>query len=121
MTGRSTTEIAILVVGLTAAVTSGVVAWHVAGPRGEKLIIDPRVKRTVDPKTGEVTKVAMDSNGDLVFDTWSYLEHGTQVRMDSDDDYDGIVDRRFYYAGSDEPVRIEHLDKQGRVVKTETP
>ena len=119
MTGRSTAEIVIVIVGLSAAVASGVIAWKLGGPRGEKFVIDARVKRTVDPKTGEVRSIAFDSNGDLVFDTWSYLERGMQTRMDSDDDYDGSVDRRQYFKADDVLERIEYVDKQGRVTRTE--
>jgi hypothetical protein len=108
----------ILAAGFTAAVTSGVVAWRIEGPHGERGEVDPRVHRIYDAK-GRLTVIAFDSDGDLKFDTWSHMDGGRQVRIDVDDDGDGAVDRRKSF-GTDEKVeRIEYLDKQGHVTRTD--
>ncbi|MEO7189530.1 MAG: hypothetical protein ABI051_00590 [Vicinamibacterales bacterium] len=121
MTRQSYVEFGILVVGLSAAVASGVVAWKVGGPHGERLTIDPRVRRVYDATTGDLTMIAFDSDGDLIFDTRSYLTKGHLVRMDVDEDQDGKIDRREYFAAGEVLERTEILDKQGRVVRVELP
>jgi hypothetical protein len=118
VTKRGITEALILTVGLAAAVTSGVVAWRVEGPYGERGDVDPRVRRSHDLTTG-LEVIAFDSDGDLIFDTWSYMDGDRLVRMDIDDDEDGTIDRRKYFGANETVERVEFLDKTGRLIRTD--
>jgi hypothetical protein len=108
----------VLIVGYLLATASGVVAWHVAGPYGLRTAHDPRVQRGYDPSTGRVTMVAFDADGDLRIDRWCLMDGERLLRMDADDDADGVPDRRSYYGPGERLLRTEYLD-HGRVVRTE--
>ena len=90
-------ERSILTVGFVAAVASGVVAYRVSGPYGEREAHDPRVRRVVDPKTGRLQLLVYDADGDGHFDTWSYMDGDRLLRMEIDTNNDGVVDRWEYY------------------------
>lgn len=108
MTGRSYIEAAILATGLVAAVGSGVWAYRSGGPYGEKFSVDPRVRKTYDAR-GRVSVVAFDASGDLVFDTWSYFDGDRLIRMDFDDDQDGLLDRRRFFNADGSIERTQSL------------
>src|SRR5581483_7385134 len=50
-----------------------------------------------DPKTGRLTLLKYDSNGNGVVDTWSYMDGPRVVRIEIDQDEDGKIDRWEYY------------------------
>ena len=72
---------------------SGVVAYRIDGPYGEREAHDPRVKRVVDPATGRLQLLVYDADGDGRFDTWSYMDGDRLLRMEIDTDRDGVIDR----------------------------
>jgi hypothetical protein len=86
-------EQSILAVGLVAALASGVIAYRVSGPYGEREPHDSRVKRVVDPRTGRLQLLIYDADGDGRFDTWSYMDGGRLLRMEIDTNNDGVIDR----------------------------
>lgn len=111
-------ERGILITGFILAVVSGVVAWQVGGPYGERLEHDPRASIQQDPDTG-LTVVAFDSDGNLTLDTKGYLDGERLVRLDEDEDEDGVVDRREHYGASGQLERVEYLDSAGHITRTE--
>jgi hypothetical protein len=102
------------------AVVSGVVAYRVSRPYGDRHDDDPRLQRVYDPVIGRVTVVAYDSDGDLRIDRWCQMDGERLIRMDADDDADGAIDRREYYGPGERLERTEYLD-HGRVIRTEVP
>jgi hypothetical protein len=90
-------EIAILVCGFAIAAITGVAAYRISGPYGERANEDPRVRRFVDPKTGRLRLLVYDANGNGRFDTWSYMDGGRALRMEIDDDEDGRMDRWVHF------------------------
>lgn len=111
-------ERAILVTGFVLAVISGVVAWQVGGPYGERLERDPRASVRQDPASG-LTVIAFDSDGNLTLDTTGYLDGERLVRLEVDDDDDGAADRREHYGADEKLERIEYLDASGQITRTE--
>ena len=109
MTGRSYIGGLTLVVGLVAAILAGVAAWRTGGPYGERFDVDPRVGRVRNPVTGALDVVALDTDGDLVFDTWNYLQDDRLIRMEFDDDQDGTMDRRRFFKPDGSVDRTESL------------
>jgi hypothetical protein len=57
------------------------------------------VNATYRPDTGRLAKLAYDRNGDTREDAWAYMEGTRLLRADLDDDFDGRVERREFYAG----------------------
>ncbi len=108
MTGRSYAQLAVVLAGLTAAVAIGLFGWRVGGPHGDRLDLDPRVKRLADQTTG-LDVLAVDTDGDLIFDTWNYLESGRLIRMEFDDDQNGRPDRRRWFNADGTVQRTESL------------
>ena len=121
MRGRSHIERRILIAGIVAAVASGVVAGRISGRYGDRTDVDYRVRRVYDPATRRLTFIAFDSDGDLKFDTWSYMDNERAVRVEIDDDQDGTIDRRQYLAADETVERTEFLGPDGRVLRTESP
>lgn len=117
MTGRSAVQALIVVVGLAAAVTSGVKAWEWYGPYDERLEVDPRTKRVYD-SAGQLTQIISDMSGDLQFDTFTYFEGGHLARIDMDDDDDGKLDRRQRFALDGTVAETDYLGGDGAVRQT---
>lgn len=93
----STLELIILVTGLVAATASGIVAYTVSGPYGERNREDPRVRTIVDPATGRLRLLIYDADGNGRFDTWSYMDGDRLLHMETDDNSDGLIDRWQYF------------------------
>jgi hypothetical protein len=115
---RAVVQRVILGAGLIGAVISGVWAYHAHGPYGEGLDIDPRVRRIYDA-SGRLTMIGADLNGNLRLETWSYMDGERLVRIDTDTNEDGTIDRRKFYNDALEIERIETLNARGRVVRRE--
>ena len=115
----SSLEKVVVIAGFIVAAASGVYAWRAYGPHGERADIDPRVRRIYNATTGRVDVVVFDSDGDLRFDTWSYMDGDRLVRMDTDDDGNGTIDRRQYFRPGEILDQTEFLDAAGRIVRTE--
>jgi len=56
-----------------------------------------RITPEYDKKTGRLTLLKYDSNGDGRVDTWSYMDGARVVRIEIDKDQDGNIDRWEYY------------------------
>jgi hypothetical protein len=93
LAARRWLEQAILAAGFVAAVASGVIAYRISGPYGEREAHDSRVKRVVDPATGRLQLLVYDTDGDGRFDTWSYMDGDRLLRMEIDTNHDGVIDR----------------------------
>jgi len=91
------------VCGFTAAAASGLIAYRVSGPYGERHRDGPRVQRFFDPATGRLSLLVYDGSGDGRFDTWAYMDGERVLRAEIDADGDGFIDRWEYY-GSDGTV-----------------
>lgn len=93
----STLERVILVTGLIAATASGILAYRISGPYGERTREDPRVRRITDPATGRLRLLIYDADGNGRFDTWAYMDGDRLLRMEVDEDGDGVIDRWEYF------------------------
>lgn len=100
-------EMPILVTGLVFAIASGVVAYRVGGPYGERLHEDPRVRRVFDEKTGRLELVKYDASGNLRFDMWSYMDAERVVRIEYDDNEDGLMDYWEYLRADQSTDRLD--------------
>ncbi len=87
-------------VGLVAAVVSGIVAYRLGGPYGERFDT-ARVRRVFNQQTGELETLIYDVDGDLRLDNWTYWENGHRVRHEIDDDEDGRIDRWHFFDVND--------------------
>lgn len=94
---RSQVSTAILGFGVVLAVMAGVIAYQVGGPYGEGFRRDPRVRRIYNAQTGQLEVLIYDIDGNLRFDSWSYIEEGRVVRKERDLDEDGLIDRWEHY------------------------
>lgn len=56
-----------------------------------------RISPEYDSKTGRLTLLKYDSNGNGVVDTWSYMDGARVIRIEIDQDEDGKIDRWEYY------------------------
>jgi hypothetical protein len=97
----------ILSCGVLTAIASGVTAYRISGPYGERNRDDPRVIRIVDANSGKVRVLIYDADGDGRLDTRSYMEGERLLRIEIDEDGDGRVDRREFYAADGTLERIE--------------
>ena len=97
----------ILAVGLTGAVASGVLAYRTGGPYGDRNDVDPRLRRVYDPGTGKLTMVAFAADGSLRIDHWCEMDGERLVRMDVDENADGVPDRREHYRPGEKLERTE--------------
>src|SRR5262249_45762229 len=62
-----------------------------------------RITPEYDKKTGRLTLLKYDSNGNGIVDTWSYMDGAHVVRIEIDKDEDGKIDRWEYY-GTDQKL-----------------
>ena len=97
----------ILAVGLTGAVASGVLAYRTGGPYGDRNDVDPRLRRVYDPGTGKLTMVAFAADGSLRIDHWCEMDGERLLRMDVDENADGVPDRREHYGPGEKLERTE--------------
>lgn len=91
-------DAAIILIGCLCAVGSGVAAYRVSGPYGERNRHDPRVTRILDSATGTPQIVIFDADGDGRPDTRAYMDGDRLTHLEIDDDGDGLTDRWEYYA-----------------------
>lgn len=107
---RKGIRIGLVLVGVIGSVAAGVAEWRRQGPYGA---IGPPVTRGVDAESGfEV--VAFSSRGYGPPDTWCVMDGARVVRVDIDDDRDGVVDTREVY-GPDGTVQTRvALHSSGR-------
>lgn len=56
-----------------------------------------RIEPVYDKKSGRLTLLKYDSNGNGKVDTWSYMDGARVVRIEIDKDEDGKIDRWEYY------------------------
>jgi hypothetical protein len=123
---------AILSVGFVAAVASGIIAYQLGGPYGERFQRDPRIQRTYNLDTGRLELMAWDRSGNLQFDTWSYMDGERLVRREVDENEDGRIDRWDYFdangvlervgfstADTGEVDAYRYLDEQDAVARIE--
>jgi len=59
-----------------------------------------------DRKTGKLTLLKYDSNGNGKVDTWSYMDGAQVVRIEIDKDEDGKIDRWEYYGPNQKLEKI---------------
>jgi hypothetical protein len=64
-----------------------------------------RVSPTYRQDTGRLEKLAYDRNGDARDDAWAYMDGTRLLRAELDEDFDGRVDRREFYAAGRGDVR----------------
>ena len=108
-------QTAILVTGLALAIASGIVAYRIGGPYGEGLQEDRRVRRVVNEETRATEMLSYDIDGDLRFDTWSYMDGERAIRTEYDVDGDGRVDTWEYYRADGTTARLDaDTDGNGR-------
>ena len=100
-------ETPILVTGLILAIASGVMAYRVGGPYGERFQDDARVQRVFNETTGALELLIYDIDGDLRFDSWSYMQGERVLRTEYDDDGDGRVDHWEYFRPDGTTERLD--------------
>jgi hypothetical protein len=71
-----------------------------------------RITPEYDKKTGKLTLLKYDSNGNGRVDTWSYMDGARVVRIEIDKDEDGIIDRWEYY-GPDQKLTKAGYSRTG--------
>lgn len=88
------------------------------------------VRPDYDSSTGRLTRLAYDSNGDGVEDTWGYMDGARVIRVEGDENGDGRVDRWEFHRAPDAPTvlrggsstveRVEQATRRdGRVSRRE--
>lgn len=92
-------------------------AAGLAGCRGAASRTD--IQATYDPKTGKLTRLTSDANGNGAPDTWAYMDGARVLRIESDENEDGRIDRWEYHRASggdlDRPDRtLERIEKSTR-------
>ena len=108
-------EIPILLAGLILAIASGVVAYRVGGPYGERLEVDRRVDRVFDEATGQLKILVYDTNGNLTPDARSYMDGERVLRTEYDDNEDGVIDIWEFFRPDQTTERLdEDTDGDGR-------
>ena len=87
------------------------------GATTQTKIIEP----TYNKKSGRLELLKYDSDGDGKFDTFSYMDGSTTLRVEIDRDEDGKVDRWEYFDANGSLVRAEEdTDHDGTIDKWET-
>lgn len=90
------------------------------------------VHATYDPKTGKLTRIDYDADGDGRIETWAYMNGTVVLRIEIDKNEDGRLDRWEYYTPDQklQKVGISRADNgrpdewmyedHGRLVRVET-
>src|SRR6478672_2792520 len=65
-----------------------------------------RIAPEYDKKTGKLTLLKYDSNGNGKIDTWSYMDGARVVRIEIDKDENGSIDRWEYYGPNQKLEKI---------------
>ena len=65
-----------------------------------------RITPEYDKKTGKLTLLKYDSNGNGTVDTWSYMDGSRVVRIEIDKDEDGTIDRWEHYGSDQQLVKV---------------
>ena len=65
-----------------------------------------KLEPTYNKKTGRLEKLKYDSDGDGIFDTFSYMDGSTVLRIEIDRDQDGKIDRWEYYGPEKKLERV---------------
>jgi hypothetical protein len=86
---------------LVAAATLGIAACD-----GDEAQARKRIAPEYDKKTGKLTLLKYDSNGNGKVDTWSYMDGARVVRIEIDKDENGTIDRWEYYGDGQKLEKI---------------
>lgn len=78
----------------------------VAGCDGNDAQARKRIAPEYDKKTGKLTLLKYDSNGNGKVDTWSYMDGARVVRIEIDKDENGSIDRWEYYGDGQKLEKI---------------
>jgi hypothetical protein len=65
-----------------------------------------KLEPTYNKKTGRLERLKYDSDGDGIFDTFSYMDGPTVLRIEIDRDQDGKIDRWEYYGPGNKLERV---------------
>ena len=65
-----------------------------------------RITPEYDTKTGRLSLLKYDANGNGVVDTWSYMDGARVVRIEIDKDEDGKIDRWEYYGADQKLAKV---------------
>ena len=65
-----------------------------------------KIEPVYDKKTGQLTLLKYDSNGNGKVDTWSYMTGARVVRIEIDKDEDGLIDRWEYYTADQKLEKV---------------
>jgi hypothetical protein len=65
-----------------------------------------RITPEYDKKTGRLSMLKYDANGNGVVDTWSYMDGARVVRIEIDKDEDGKIDRWEYYGADQKLAKV---------------
>jgi hypothetical protein len=77
-----------------------------AGCDGHDAQARKRIAPEYDKKTGKLTLLKYDSNGNGKVDTWSYMDGARVVRIEIDKDENGTIDRWEYYGDGQKLEKI---------------
>jgi hypothetical protein len=79
---------------------------------------DRRIDSVYNKKTGRLELLKFDSDGDGKFDTFSYMDGSTVLRIEIDRDEDGKIDRWEYYGPGKSLERVALSRAQNGVADT---
>lgn len=79
------------------------------GPVGEKRLYDAN---------GAISVLELDANHDGRSDSWTFFDHGKRVRMEVDEDGDGVVDRWYYYSADESLARVGATRTDSRLYRS---
>lgn len=65
-----------------------------------------RMHAVYDAKTGRLTQLTYDANGNGRLDTWTYMDGTRILRAEADSDEDGRIDRWEYYRANGELEKV---------------
>ena len=85
------------VIALSGAVLLAAAATAACRQAVPQAAAEDRIHATYDKKSGHLTRLEYDSNGDGKIDTWGYMDGSRVVRVEVDENGDGQVDRWEYH------------------------